>query len=126
MAKCGRVLVVEDDLVIGQVVADVLTDEGHEVRWATDGRAALAVLHTWRPDIIVLDLMMPAMDGRAFRVAQMRLTEEIGRVPVIVLSGMRAAQAVAEEMGAVAAITKPFDLDDVVTTVGRILDRAPA
>jgi DNA-binding response OmpR family regulator len=45
-------------------------------------------------------------------------------VPVIVLSGMRVAQAVAEEMGAAAAITKPFELDNVVATVGRMLDQS--
>jgi CheY-like chemotaxis protein len=125
MAKPGRVLVVEDETSVGQVVVDVLTDEGYEVRWATNGRAALALLNQWLPDAIVLDLMMPVMDGRAFRAAQRRLPGKVARVPVVVLSGMREARATAEELGAAAVIAKPFDLDDLVNTIGRVLDRLP-
>src|SRR5205823_2874824 len=99
MAKPARVLVVEDEASVGQVVVDVLADEGHEVRWATNGRDALALLDHWRPDVIVLDLMMPVMDGRAFRAAQQRLPDTVARVPVVVLSGMREARATADELG---------------------------
>jgi DNA-binding response OmpR family regulator len=123
MPKTGRVLIVEDEPAVGQVAAAVLIDEGHEVRWVANGRDGLAVLIEWRPDVIVLDLMMPVMDGRTFRAEQRRLTGPAARAPVIVLSGAREARAVADEMGAVAAITKPFDLDELVTTVGRVLDR---
>jgi len=123
MPKTGRVLIVEDEPAVGQVAAAVLTDEGHEVRWVANGRDGLTVLIEWGPDVIVLDLMMPVMDGRTFRAEQQRLTGPASRAPVIVLSGAREARAVADEMGAVAAITKPFDLDDLVAVVGRVLDR---
>jgi DNA-binding response OmpR family regulator len=86
----------------------------------------LAVLRDWCPDVIVLDLMLPVLDGRAFRAEQGRLPGAAAWVPVIVLSGAREARAVAEELGAAAAITKPFDLDELVATVGRVLDRLPA
>ena len=120
-----RVLVVEDDRSIGQVVADVLADEDYEVRWVMDGRAALTVLAEWRPNVIVLDLTMPVMDGRAFRREQCRLPGDAARVPVVVLSGLREARVIAEDLGAVAALSKPFDLDDLLATVGRVLERRP-
>jgi CheY-like chemotaxis protein len=66
----GRVLVVDDDELIRDTLATALADEGYAVRVAADGRAALDSLHEWRPDLIVLDLMMPEMDGYAFRAAQ--------------------------------------------------------
>ena len=122
MAKPARVLVVEDEASVGQVVVDVLADEGHEVRWATNGRDALALLDHWRPDVIVLDLMMPVMDGRAFRAAQRRLPDTVARVPVVVLSGMREARATAEELGAAAVLAKPFELEELVETVGQVLE----
>ena len=120
-----RVLVVEDEESLGGVLSDVLADAGHEVRWARNGQEGLRLLEAWQPQVIVLDLMMPVLDGWGFRAAQRGLPEALAEVPVIVLSGAREARRTAEELGAVAAITKPFELEDVPTTVARVLDRAP-
>ena len=114
-----RVLVVEDEDTIGQVVADALSDEGYEVRRARNGREALELLRGWLPRLILLDLMMPVMDGWAFRAAQRQLVGEAADVPVIVLSGAREARARADELGAVEALSKPFDLGQVIAAVGR-------
>ena len=65
-----RILVVEDDPSLRETLAEVLEDDGHEVRVAEDGEAALEAIHEWTPELIVLDLMMPRMDGYAFRQAQ--------------------------------------------------------
>ena len=62
---------------------------------------------------------MPVMDGWAFRVAQQRLCGSAASVPVVVLSGAREARARAAELGAVEALSKPFELNQVVETVGR-------
>ena len=115
----GRVLVVEDEDTIGQVVVDALADEGYEVRRARNGREALELLQGWLPRLILLDLMMPVMDGWAFRAEQRRLAGEAGSVPVIVLSGAREARARAAGLGAVEALSKPFDLNQVIAAVGR-------
>jgi CheY-like chemotaxis protein len=120
----GRVLVVDDEPAVGRVVVDLLGDEGYEVRWSANGREALDVLDEWLPDVIVLDLMMPVMDGPSFRVAQRHLPGAAARVPVVVLSGMRDARAMAEELAAVAVIAKPFDLDDFLATIRQAIDRA--
>jgi len=121
VATPKRVLVVDDEPSVAQVIVDALADEGYEVRWAANGREALAALGAWLPDLIVLDLMMPVMDGRAFRAAQRCLSGAAAQVPVLVLSGMREARATAEALNAAAVLTKPFDLDDLVATVGRLL-----
>ena len=124
MVSAGRVLVVDDEPAVGRVVADLLGDEGYEVRWATNGEEALRVLDDWLPDVIVLDLMMPVMDGPSFRVAQRHLPGAAARVPVVVLSGMHDARAMAEELAAAAVIAKPFDLDDLLATIGQTIGRA--
>ncbi len=112
-------LVVEDEDAVGQVVADVLADEGYDVRRARNGREGLELLREWRPQLILLDLMMPEMDGRSFRARQRQLGGSIAAVPVIVLSAAHEARARAGELEAVEAISKPFDLDEVVAAAGR-------
>jgi CheY-like chemotaxis protein len=79
------VLVVDDDPAIRAFVSELLVDEGYEVRAATNGRDALTVLASWRPDVILLDLMMPEMDGWAFLATQQRHLELVC-IPVIVMS----------------------------------------
>jgi len=114
-----RVLVVEDEDTIGQVVTEALVDEGYEVRRARNGRDAIEVLRGWCPQVILLDLMMPELDGRGFRTEQRRLGSPAADVPVIVVSGAREARRRAAELGAVEALSKPFDLNRVVEAVGR-------
>lgn len=120
-----RVLVIEDEDAIGRVVVDALADEGYTVRHARNGREALDVLRGWTPRLILLDLMMPVMDGRAFRAEQRRLAGAAARVPVLVLSGAREARARADELGAVEALSKPFDLGELVAAVGRWVRPGP-
>ena len=119
MPEGWRVLLIVDEDTIGQVLADVLALEGYEVRRARNGREALAILGGWLPRVILLDLMMPVMDGWAFRAAQRQLVGDAARVPVIVLSGAREARVRAAELGAVEALSKPFDLSQLVAVVGR-------
>jgi DNA-binding response OmpR family regulator len=116
----SRVLIVEDDAQIAAVLGETLHDEGFDIRRAGDGREGLAILSQWTPDAIILDLMMPIMDGPTFRAAQRLLPAPCGTVPVIILSGARNARAQAEAMAATAVITKPFDLDDVIDRVRAI------
>ena len=79
------VMVVDDDPDIRAFVSELLADEGYEVRAATNGRDALAVLTNWHPDVILLDLMMPEMDGWDFLAAQQGNLALVS-IPVIVMS----------------------------------------
>jgi len=116
------ILVVEDDAAIRRLAHDLLEDEGFEVLLAETGEAGLTALAERRPDLVLLDLMMPLMDGATFAAELRRLHED---VPVVVLSGSRDIFEVAQSMGATGAILKPFDIDEFVTIVRRTLDGSP-
>ena len=84
-ARGRRVLVVEDDEAIRGLLSDVLAGEGYEIEVAAGGHAALALLREWRRDLIILDLLIPDMDGRTFHLARRKLPGAAD-VPVLVLS----------------------------------------
>ena len=113
-----RLLVVDDDVSIRGFLAEALADEGYEVRTASDGHEALAVLKEWRPDLILLDLMMPRMDGWVFR-AEQRNMPGVSDVPVIILSATRDLATKAQELEPAYLFSKPFDLDDLLATIDR-------
>ena len=114
-----RILVVDDDPSIQGFLAEALADEGYGVRTAANGREALAVLRAWRPDLILLDLMMPEMDGWAFR-AEQRLMPGVADVPVIVLSAARDLDARTRELEPAQVFSKPFDLEALLGTIERL------
>ena len=114
----GRVLVVDDERGIAEALGDALSDEGYEVRLAGNGHEALSVLAGWRPGVILLDLMMPTMDGWAFRAEQLR-RPDVADVPVVVVSARRDITQEAERLGAAGVLPKPFDLDEVSRIVAR-------
>lgn len=114
-----RVLVVDDDLSIQGFLAEALADESYEVQTASNGREALEVLTAWLPDLILLDLMMPEMDGWHFR-AEQRARPEIAGVPVIVLSATRDLAVRARDLEPAQIFPKPFDLDALLTTIEQL------
>ena len=118
--RTGRILVIEDDELLREALAEVLTDDGHEVRTATNGAEALGELETWGAEVIVLDLMMPVMDGFAFRDEQRR-RDLRADVPVLVLSAVRDLDGAADRIAAAASLAKPFRLEDVLASVSALL-----
>lgn len=120
MMASGRILVVEDDANLRETLAEILADDGHEVRVATDGAAALETLGGWTPEVIVLDLMMPRMDGFAFRARQ-RDASAHAPAKILVVSAARDVESAADELDADAWLVKPFGLEDVVTSVRALL-----
>jgi CheY-like chemotaxis protein len=108
------VLVVDDEVDIRQAVAEVLSDEGYRVIAAGDGREALDKTRQLHPNLILLDLMMPRMNGWEFREAQ-KHDPDVSGIPVIVLSALGRDSRVDAE----AFLQKPFDLDDLLTKVDR-------
>lgn len=125
MAETRRVLVVEDDSSIRQVLVEILELEGYAVRTAPDGLAALALLDAWRPDLIVLDLMMPRMDGWHFREVQCQ-RPVLRDIPVLVLSASRRLEASLTTLAPAAALPKPFDLDELLIQVDELTARLSA
>ena len=111
------VLVIDDDPAIRGLVADALRGEGYAVDLAAHGREALDAVRARRPTTIVLDLMMPVMDGFSFIEACQR-EQLCTDVPIVVISAVQDALKRVEQASINACIAKPFDLDDLVRTVG--------
>lgn len=114
------VLVVEDHEDVREIFVAFLTARRYHVLSASDGLEALDVARATVPDLILLDLKMPRMDGEGFRRAQLA-DPQLAAVPVIVLSGNADAESVATRLGAVACLCKPIDSSSLLTTVARHL-----
>lgn len=117
------ILVVEDDVAIRDLLIDVLTDEGYTVRTAGDGEEALTILDDWRPALIILDQLMPRMDGAAFRTVQ-RTQPAIAAIPTILLSAARNLAEQARSLDIASTIAKPFNLDELLQLAGDLIAAA--
>jgi len=112
------ILLVEDDPVLRDFVADVLVDEGYRVLAAPDGAEALAILAGGaRPSLVLLDMHMPVMDGWGFAEAYRRLPAP--RAPLVVMTAAHDTRERADAIGADGLLAKPFDLDDLLDAVAR-------
>jgi two-component system OmpR family response regulator len=118
-----RILVVDDEPTIRELVADALREAGYDVDTAANGADALQRMRRHAPDAIVLDLMMPTLDGHGF-VELMRLNPRFAAIPVLVVTATYAAYEAAERLGASACLTKPFELDELVSAVARLVGDA--
>jgi two-component system, chemotaxis family, chemotaxis protein CheY len=118
------VLVIDDDPDILQTLGLCLSTEGYRVLMAANGKEALHILERERPSVILLDLMMPVMDGWQF-VAEL---EHRGRrdVPLLILSADRAVQGHAAQLRANGHLAKPFDLDELLGKVQQLTGGAMA
>ena len=117
MTGAPRLLVVDDDATIREMLEMVLDSEGYEVVTAPHGLAALALLDQFRPSVILLDMKMPIMDGWGFLDRYRRMPG--AKVPVVVLTAAQDDSRRAGEVGADAYVGKPFAIDDLI----RVLDR---
>lgn len=119
------ILVVEDDELMAQGIADILSIEGYRVATALNGQAALMKMRSQTPDLVLSDIMMPEMDGHDF-CTLVRSSTEWRTVPFIFLTalGQRIDQRRALEMGADYYLTKPFEPDDLLLAVRTGLRRA--
>jgi DNA-binding response OmpR family regulator len=114
-----RILVVDDDAGIRRLVGYVLGDEGYVVDEAPDGKTAMAVISRHHPDIIILDMKMPGMDGWEFaRVYR----EQYGRqAPIIVLTAAQDAAERASDVSAEGYLPKPFDIETLLARISAMM-----
>ena len=117
-----RVLVVDDDPTVSDVVRRYLEQAGCEVRLAADGADGLAAVAAQRPDLVVLDLMMPGIDG--LEVCR-RLRRQLPDLPVVMLTalGEEADRVLGLEVGADDYVTKPFSPRELVLRIRSVLRR---
>ena len=117
----AKVLVVDDEAPIRDMLEYGLDRAGFSVRAVPDGRASLDLLRSWRPDIIVLDVMLPEMDGITLLPELRRLTE----VPIVMLSARSETgdKVSALSSGAADYVAKPFELEELVARLNSALRR---
>jgi CheY-like chemotaxis protein len=118
-----HVLVVDDDPDIRETVIEVLQENGHRAQGASNGVEALERLRgsDELPCLILLDLMMPTMDGQAFRAEQLK-DPQLSPIPVVVISAFRDSAEKAKELAAAAHLTKPVTLEELMAVVERFCD----
>jgi DNA-binding response OmpR family regulator len=118
----SRILVVDDDATVADVVARYLAHDGYAVETVADGRVALERALAEPPDLVVLDLMLPGMDG----LDVCRRLRALAPVPIVILTarGQEADRIVGLELGADDYVSKPFSAKELVARVRAVLRRA--
>jgi two-component system alkaline phosphatase synthesis response regulator PhoP len=119
-----RVLIVEDEHDLAWLEQFNLESEGYEVQVALEGRSAIEALRSFEPDLMVLDLMLPHVNGWAV-LAETREIPDARRPKVIIVSAVAGAsdRARADELGVGRYLAKPFDMDELVRLVGESIGR---
>ncbi|GGM82092.1 DNA-binding response regulator [Longimycelium tulufanense] len=120
--ETGRVLVVDDDETVRDVVRRYLERDGHQVRLVGDGETALRLATEWKPDLVVLDLMLPGVDG----LEVCRRLRERDSIPVVMLTalGEEADRVLGLRVGADDYVVKPFSPRELALRVTSVLRRA--
>jgi two-component system response regulator MtrA len=116
-----RVLVIDDDDALADVVRQLLRDAGYSVATVRDGAAALELTKHIAPDLILLDLAMPIMDGWSFVTQYRRNGHQHDGARIVLLTANMQAPDIARDLGADGYITKPFDVEELVAIVRREL-----
>ena len=125
MAGGKKILVVDDETQLALAVKIRLEANGYQVATVTDGRQALEAIDKDRPDLVVLDIMMPVMDGY-FCMREMNQRYGRGRIPVIMLTARDRLKELFELEGVEDYIIKPFDHDELLARIERVFKRRSA
>lgn len=118
----SRILVVEDQDDVAQLIDVVLKGEGYTVAIARDGAQGLMMSRDWQPDLILMDIMLPGVDGGTL-IARLRREKETADVPIIAMSASRTLRDRTPELEADALLSKPFDVDALLVQVQFLLTR---
>jgi DNA-binding response OmpR family regulator len=118
----SRILIVEDQADVAQLIEVVLMGEGHTVAVARDGAQGLMMARDWKPDLILMDIMLPGVDGGTL-IARLRREAETAELPIIAMSASRTLRERTAELEADALLSKPFDVDALLVQVQFLLSR---
>jgi DNA-binding response OmpR family regulator len=125
MKENRQILLVEDDLYSAETLKFALEAKGHKVTLATNGRDALNMVNNEIPQLIILDIMMPKMDGYHF-CRLLKFDARFKHIPVIIVSSkiQEADRKLGLACGGDEYITKPYDLNMLINTVEKYLDNS--
>jgi DNA-binding response OmpR family regulator len=122
MGKEPRILIVEDDKAISNFLRIALTDEGYDTATADDGWTGLTLIESFQPDLILLDMRLPVLNGKDFISVHKGSPQS---APIIGLSAARSTQGIAQSLGVDDFLEKPFSLDDLLDRITRVLAKTP-
>ena len=118
-----RILIVDDEFGIADIVAEILTEHGYQTSIAINGRLALDSMAAQRPDLVLLDVMMPVLDG-AGTLAVMRADAHLTSIPVIMMTAL--PEALPKDRSQYqAALHKPFSEEQMFSEITRLLGDGP-
>ena len=118
-----KIMIVDDEPHLVELLSAILTTEGYEVQSADSGAAAIEVLKTFQPDLILLDMMMPGMSGRE-TCEKLRKDPQTKNIKIAFLTVAKFSEtgiSTLKEMGVVDYITKPFENEDLIKRVKKIV-----
>lgn len=120
-----KILVVDDEPAIRRIIALNLKADGYEVMEAADGVVALEDMRSWHPDLVLLDVMMPRMDGFEV-IRQVKANSALASIPVVILTARGREPDVLRGLrqGAADYVPKPFSPSELALRIRRILDQA--
>ena len=118
-----RILIVDDDPAIRSLLVELLTDEGYQTLEAANGMEAVALAQNLSPDLILMDLMLPVLDGTA-ATRTLKSADPTSVIPIIAMSAGANLRQHAEVLPADGVLAKPFDLDELLAEVSIQLRRA--
>ena len=118
----GHVLLIEDEPNIAEAIRFILSRDGLRVSHLADGLGALDMMRSDRPDLVILDHMLPGMSGLEI-LGALRADPEIGTIPVMMLTARGRDREVAERAGADRFISKPFSNAEILAEVRAMMDR---
>lgn len=118
----GRVLIVDDNLDLADVVAELLGAQGYEVQIAEDGERGLEMMMARAPDVVLLDVEMPRLDGPETAYRMHIHDAGLEKIPIVLSSGVVGLREVARRVGTPYYIGKPFETSSMLALVRRALD----
>lgn len=114
-----KILIVEDDISIRELLVEIFESEGYEVDFGTNGSEGIEALERGKPDVILMDMLMPVMDGYAFRQEQLK-KPEWEQIPLLAMSAQDQEMEKLASHGIVNFINKPLELDQLLNQVKQL------
>jgi CheY-like chemotaxis protein len=121
----AKVIIIDDEFGIAELLQAVLADEGHDVLTASNGKHGLELVEGQTPHIIFLDFMMPVMDGAAV-LQRLSKSADLRDIPVVMMSSIPEASVAQRCAGYKMFLRKPFSVFQVIDIVDKLVPHAPA
>jgi DNA-binding response OmpR family regulator len=121
-----RVLIVDDEAAVADLIEAVLVQEGYTVAIARDGVQGILLARDWKPDLVLMDIMLPGLDGTT-AIRRLKSDPATAELPIVAMSAGRTIRRQSNELAdADAALAKPFDIDALLAQVEFLLSRRRA